>query len=163
MKARAAAIVLLLVATPALGAFDKRVEVDANTDFSAFKTFAVRAGVAKSRNPEIDNVLTVRTVENAVRGVLVARGLKETTDSPDLIATFDVTEGGQRGAPPPGQRGTVRLSASTLIVDLTRRDTNRLVWHGIYSDIASSPATIASRLPGHARKLLEDFPPKKKR
>jgi hypothetical protein len=161
MKARAAAVVLLLLAAP-LGAFDKRVEVDANTDFATFKTFALRTGVAHSRNPEIDNVLTVKRVEETIRAVLLSRGLTESGDRGELIVTFDVTEGGQRGAPPPGQRGAVRLSVSTLILDMTRRDTNRLVWHGIYSDTASSPATIAGRLPTQARKLLDEFPPKKK-
>ena len=160
MHMPAAAIGVLLLLAPVFAA-NKRVEVDPSTDFAAFKTFAVREGVASSRHPEINNKLTLRKVEDVVRARLAASGLKETSDPPDLIVTFNVTEAGQRGAPPPGQRGAVRLSVGTLIVDMTRRDTKALIWHGVYSDSVNSPATLADRLPGNARKLLAEYPPKK--
>jgi hypothetical protein len=162
MNARAAAVMLLLLVAP-LAAFDKRIEVDPTTDFSVLRTFALRAGVASSRNPEINNALTLKRVEEMIRATLLSRGMTETPDpGADLVVTFSVTEGGQRGAPPPGQRGAVRLSAGTMIIDMTRRDTTRLVWRGIYSDAANRPATLADRLPGQAKQLLKDFPPKKK-
>jgi hypothetical protein len=161
MTVRFIAIGVLMLVAP-VPAADRRVQVDPNTDFSIFRTFAVRAGAASSRNPEIDNVLTMKKVEDTVRRELVARGLKETPDPPDLIVTFSVSEGAQRGAPPPGQRGARRLSAGTLIIDMTRRDTRTLVWHGTYSDTVDSPGTLAGRLPGYARNLLSEFPPKKK-
>ena len=161
MTAPAIALGVLILASSTL-ASDKRVEVDPKTDFSLLKTFSLEEGRASSRQPEIHNSLTLRMIENVVRTELIARGLKETADRPDLVVTFSVTEGGQRGAPPPGQRGVLKLSAGTLIIDMTRRDMKSLVWHGVYSDVADSPGTLASRLPGGARKLLSDFPPKKK-
>ena len=158
---RAIAIGVLMLAAP-LVASDKRVEADPNTDFSILKTFVVREGVGFSRNPEIANKLTLRKVEEAVRAELTSRGVKEEPTQPDLIVSFNVTEGAQRGAPPPGMRGAVQLSAGTLIIDMNRRDTKALVWRGTYTDVADAPGILADRLPGHARKLLAEFPPKKK-
>src|SRR5262245_52753781 len=141
MNRRAAALLGLLLLVAPLFASDKRVEVDPKTDFSTLRTFTIREGTASSRSPEITNKLTLKKVEDAVRALLTARGLKEMS-TPDLIVTFSVSEKGERGAPPPGRRGPVMIpSASTLIIDMTRRDSNALVWRGVLTDAADAPAT----------------------
>ena len=161
-RAAVVGVLALLLVGPALAAAEKRVEADPNTDFSIFKTFALKDGVAQSRQPEVNNALTIETVTDQIRSSLFARGLKETSTQPDLVVTFNVTENGQRGAPPPGTRGAVKLNAGTLVIDMRRPGTGQLVWRGTYTDSVNSPAALATRLPGYAKKLLADFPPKKK-
>lgn len=164
MRVRVTVIMVLaaLCGVAALAARDKRIEVDAETDFTIFRSFALRPGTASTRSPEVGNSLTLKRVEHVIRQRLATVGLNEPADRQDLIVTFSVTEGAQRGAPPRGQRGAVKLSAATLIIDMTSTSTGRLVWRGIYSDTTDAPATTADRLAPNARSLVSEFPPKKK-
>ena len=158
-----AAFSIVVLLPPLIAADTHHIEVDDKIDFSGFKTFLVREGQVTSRNAELNNKLTLKTIEDAIRLGLSSKGLKETANGADLIVSFNLTESGQRGAPPPGERGAVHLSAGILVVDMTKRDTNSLIWHGIYSDTEESPARLAKRLPGDARKLVSEYPPKKKK
>ena len=92
----AALFVLLVLIAPGLAADSHHVEADEKADFSTFKSFVVREGRATSRKAEINNTLTLKTIENAIRTGLSARGLTEIQDRADLIVTFSVAEEPQR-------------------------------------------------------------------
>ena len=158
-------MVALALVTPGLSADSRRIEVDDKADFAAFKTFVLREGTASSRKPEINSALTLKTIEDAIRAELSARGLKETQTGPDLIVTFSVAEESQRQVAGRGARDmrAVNISAGTLVIDMTTATANALVWRGTYADDESSAATLAKNLPKDAKKLLSEFPPKKKR
>jgi hypothetical protein len=53
-------------------------------------------------------------------------------------------------------------SVGTFQIDMKRRDTNGLIWHGVYTDEEANAAKLAERLPGDAKKLISEYPPKKK-
>jgi uncharacterized membrane protein len=143
---------------------DHFVVSDEKTDFSTFKTFTIREGKASSRNPEINNKLTLKTIEDALRNGFISKGLKETQDRPDLVVTFSLDEQGQRGVVGRGIRNARVISTSegTIVVDITHRASNNLVWQGVYKDNEDNAAKLAKKLPNDARKLLKEYPPKKK-
>jgi hypothetical protein len=153
-------VAALLLLSPALAADSRRVEIDDKIDFSVFKTFTIREGRAVSRRAEINNPLTLRTVENAIRARLSAAGLKETGDRPDLIVTFNVTEEGGRAVA--GRGRTVPTTEGTLVIDITKSGATTPVWRGIFADSESNPARLANNLPADARKLMSAYPPKKR-
>ena len=164
MKPSALLVAIMLV-TAGLAADSRRVEADDKADFSAFKTFIVREGRATSRKAEIDNSLTLQTIQQAIREVLSSKGLKETPDQPDLIVTFSVSEAPRRVVTGRGIRDMQAASHSvgTLVIDMTRAGTSSPVWHGIYVDDESNAANLAKKLPKDAKTLVSAYPPKKKR
>ena len=161
----AALFVLLVLIVPGLAADSHHVEVDEKADFSTFKTFVVREGRATSRKAEIKNTLTLKTIENAIRTGLSARGLTEIQDRADLIVTFSVAEEPQRVVTGRGIRDmqAVSHSVGTLVIDMTKAGTTSVVWHGTYLDDEVNASNLAKNLPKDAKKLLAEFPPKRKR
>jgi hypothetical protein len=163
MKPPAIVAALVLCAT-GLAADSRRVEADDKTDFSVFKTFSILDGQATSKKTEIDNSLTLKTIEEAIRKALSSSGLKETQDRPNLIVRFSVVEESQRHVTGRGIRDMQVNSRSvgTLVIEMTNAGTNLLVWHGTYSDDESTAANLAKNLPNDAKKLLSEYPPKKR-
>jgi hypothetical protein len=143
---------------------DRHVEADPKTNFSAFKTFLLNDGVASSGRPEINNKLTLKSIEDAIRQSLTSRGLREDRSQPDIVVGFTIHEKGQRGVEGRGIRNAEVRSTSNgiLVVDIYRGGTNELLWHGTSDDHADDAARLAKNLPGNAKKLLAEYPPRKK-
>ena len=162
---RTAAVAILFLLAPVLVADNHHIESDDKADFSAFKTFVVREGKAASRKAEINNKLLLKNIEEAIRASLSSKGLKETTDQPDLVVAFGLEEEGQRGVVGRGIRNPQVISRSEgkLVIEMTSRATNGLVWHGIYTDDEGNAAKLAKKLPDDAKKLISEYPPKKKK
>jgi hypothetical protein len=152
-----------MLLAPILLADTRRIEADEKADFSAFKTFVVREGLATSRKPEINSQLLLTKIQDSIRAGLAAKGMKETPDSPDLIVTFSLGEQGQRGVVGRGRRDmqVVTTSEGTLVIAM--RSGSSLVWHGTYADSEGDAAKLAKKLPDDAKKLISEYPPKKKR
>jgi hypothetical protein len=150
---------------PILFADSHHIEVDDNAEFSAFKTFAMREGRTTSRRAEINNKLLLKNLSDVIRSGLSAKGLIEAQDRPDLVVTFSLAEEGQRGTVGRGLRNVQVISRSEgqLVIELTSRATNSLAWYGIYTDDERDAAKLAKRLPGDAKKLIAEYPPKKKK
>lgn len=160
---RTTVVLAILLLAPILAADTHHIEVDDKADFSAFKTFVVRDGLATSRRAEINNTLLLTKIQDAIRTGLSAKGLHETPDRPDLIVTFNLAEQGQRGVVGRGIRNSqvVTTSEGTLVIEMTSGD--NLVWHGTYTDGEGDAAKLAQRLPDDAKKLISEYPPKKKK
>src|SRR5262245_20495020 len=146
-----------LLLTPVLLAEPQSVVSDRTADFASLRTFAIQDGRATTRRPELNNKLLFDKVEDAIRTQLLSKGLTETDDRPDLSIAFTVGEDRPNGP-------SVTFNQGTLVIDITARETNKQVWQGVYREgRTSSPAKVAEKLPGNVKKLLSDYPPKKKK
>jgi|SRR5579862_3743853 len=160
----AAVLAIVMLLAPLLAADTHHVEVDDKADFSTFKTFAVHDGRASSRNAEISSDLLLTKIHDVVRAVLLSKGMKEVPDHPDLTVTFSLAEQGQRGVVGRGARDSqvVTISEGTLVIEMMTSG-NNLVWHGTYEDGEGDAAKLANKLPDDAKKLVSEYPPKKKK
>jgi hypothetical protein len=143
---------------------DRSITFDKAFDFSTLKTFAVHDTTVASARPELGNPLFARQVADAIRAVLVSKGLKEVVDRPDVVVDSSVTgqdysigSAGRANPIRPGRGGPrsfdpVSFTEGTLVIDLTTRESPKLVWHGVYRRPQDS-----------AKKLLSDYPPKTKK
>jgi hypothetical protein len=145
----ALALAALTLLSPLLLAQNHYVESDSKTDFATLKTFMVREGQVTSQRPEFRNKHALNEIQSAIRADLLAKGLKEISDRPDLIVTFRVTERPKGGG----------LSFGSLVIEMTRRTADSPVWRG-YSEDSRTIEELMKRLPDEARKLLSEYPPK---
>lgn len=170
--------VLAILAMGARAADGQSINFDANTDFTALRTFAIREGRLATSKPEIDNRLFRQRLENSIRATLTSKGLKEVAQGADLSVTyafndadFSVLEmtqpvlvpGGANNPAtviPGGPRGAM-FTEGTLVIDL-RTASDAVVWHGTYHDREASGPTLSRNLSTNARKLLSKYPPKQK-
>jgi len=160
---------MLLAITAALG---QKIDIqfDGATDFSRFKTFAIRGGVLNSRNPALNSELVKKQIEADIAKDLSARGLTQVADSADLNVRFHF--GSARKAEveayPAGWRGwgtryvKVPFTEGTLVIDLRDPSTRSLVWRGIASEEKNDPNKIQGKLDDMVRKAIEKYPPKVK-
>jgi hypothetical protein len=171
----------LILCSSLLLADDQHIDFDEKVDFSSLKTFAIRDAKINSQKPEFNNRLFVQKIGEAIRLELTAKGLKETADRPDILVNFSLSgkdystverHPGTRVPDTPGHRGyvvegtgptSVLSSEGTLVIDLIANASGGLIWRGTYRDEESSPPRLARKLPIDAKKLLSEFPPKKKR
>ncbi len=173
-------VALLLVASgnSRLSASGHSIDFDHQTDFSVFKTFLLHDGSVDTPRPELNNPLFLKMMADAIRDELVAKGMKEVGDRPDVIVDTRVTVAdvstaeGRRGMfIPPGQRARgmyvpaegptpVRYVHGTLVIDLTTPGNNLLVWRGTFQDDVSNGSTLARELPGDVKTLTSDYPPR---
>jgi hypothetical protein len=175
------AMVLAALLAPAVGttADTHDVSFDASVDFGALKTFAIRSGHIASEKPEIDNRLFRQRMEYSIRDSLVQKGLNEAHNLPDVTVTFSYTEqdvsGVERSGPmripdSPAARGfvipgrgpsPVMFTEGTLVIDLLDAS-GKLLWRGTWRDEEQSGPKLSSKLSDDARKLLREFPPRRK-
>ena len=166
-------LILLLLIFPAalLAADSHRVIANGQVDFSAFKTFVVRQGYPTSRQPGSGNQGTKRTPDvdpkltQAVRDALRSRfplGIKETRFA-DLIVNFRIevayTLKSSQGSLVWDTPHSLQASSS---IDLTAV-TDTIIWHGQYIDDEETSAKVRNICPKNVKKLLSEYPPKKKR
>ena len=163
----------LVLSSALLIADDMSIDFNRATDFAALKTFALGASAIESPRPELDNPLFIKMLSNAIRSVLLAKGLSEIDTAPHLIVSFRITgtdvSTTRRGSPilaGPGMRGTssgpqsVRFTEGTLVIDLTKPGDPAPVWRGIYRDDERTGSKLVEKLPADAKKLLAKYPPK---
>jgi hypothetical protein len=167
--AAVAALTLLFISVP-LHADQKDTDFDPHTDFSKFKTFALRQAQLTAKAPELNSSLTRKKIEDAIRAQLTAKGLEEVQNRPNLVVNFRFGAADKRQVEsfPAGRWGrrrrieTFRFTEGTLVVNLMDTEGRELVWRGIYRDDESNPGKISNKLPDDVKKLFSDFPPKKK-
>ena len=158
-----------LVATTVMVVADESsVQSDPTADFSALRTFAIRAQQVASRREELDNPIFLKKLAAAIRTSLVAKGLTERTDQPDVVVDFTVTGEefadverrlirGIRGGPVRVSR-PIRISEGTLVIDIYRRQEAEPIWRGVYRDDERTGSKLTSRLPEDAKRLLAKYP-----
>ena len=163
---------LPLILLAALGAFAQKVtvEFDQATDFTKFKTFAIRDGQLNSKNPALNSDLVKKRIDAGIERALTGKGLTMVSGPSDLNVRyrFGAARRTEVEAYPAGWRGwgtrvvRVPYTEGTLVIDLRDPTTRSLVWRGIASEDKSSAAKIEGKLDDMVRKSLEKYPPKPK-
>jgi hypothetical protein len=172
-----AAVLAALVCLPV--AADQVVDFDHEFDFSTIKTYAFRNTTIGIDRPETHNDIVMSDTTGAIRAALNAHGLRETREGADVLIDWQVTgqgmiigPGGQ--ARPTGYGQGQRWSngnrdgqpptfiESLLVVDMTVRSSGLLVFRGVHRNRDRDAAAIAQALPAYARKLVEDYPRRRK-
>lgn len=165
--------ILCLGLAGVLGALAQKIEIesDQGTDFSRFKTFAIRDGRLNSRNPSLNSELVRKRIDADIEKALEAKGL---TFVPSGRADLNVryTLGAVRKTEieryPAGWRGwgtrvvRVPYTEGTLVIDLRDPSTRSLVWRAIARQEKSDAAKIEHKLDDMVKKSFDKYPPKSK-
>jgi Domain of unknown function (DUF4136) len=161
-RRRALAVILLVVSPAWIAADDLSIQVAPRTDFSVFRTFAMRKADIKSPRPELDNPLFAKILSKTIRVALVARGLKETTGGADLSVDYVVTSDDISTSVPTRARGIgprpLRYTQGMLVIDLVRSGEADPVWRGVYRDEEGAGSKLVQKLPEGAKKLVGRYP-----
>jgi Domain of unknown function (DUF4136) len=155
------------------------VSFAAGVDFRALKTFAIATAEITSSKPEIDNRLFRQRMEEAIRTTLIKKGMREVAEHADFSVQFsfhdqdvsavqrtrptrlpDTAAG--RGSVIPGTGPTpVLYTEGTLVIDINDASAS-LLWRGTWRDREQSGPQLSRNLSEDARKLLADFPPRRR-
>ena len=173
--------VALMLCSALFLADDHNVDFDKATDFSKFKSFTIREGKINSGRPQLNNSLVIRKIGDAIRTALTSRGLTETSTKPDVIVEFSgsgleyavgpggranvvgESRGDRGGRGGRGERGQpVDFSEGTLVIDVNTAQPAALIWRGVYHDNEKNSSKLARKFPDDAKKLLSEYPGKKK-
>ena len=162
MRIAARALLLLALAACATGPTVK-TDFDRATDFSRYRTYAWREGVA-ALDPSVN-----QRVHAAVDEQLAEKGLQkvEASGSPDLLV-FASASRDQERAVHPEQWGydlgidserveVVLIPIGTLLVDLVDAGANRLVWRGEITKALNGPVSDR-QLRNVTRTLFRELP-----
>jgi hypothetical protein len=166
-------MVLLLIFPAAVLLADTHRVIALPVDFSIFKTFVVREGYPTSGQPASGNQGTKRVpdidakstqlVRDALRSTLSSKGIKETPDSADLIVNFRIeVDAHPKECPGQLSGGHAAFFAGIVVIDITNSATDTNIWHGQYIDDEETSSKVEKHLPENVKKLLSEYPPKKK-
>lgn len=163
-------MVLILLAAICGFAQKITIEFDQGTDFSKYKTFAIRDGQLNSKNPALNSEIVRKQIDADIERELTARGLTMATGRTDLNVRYRF--GSARRAEletyPAGWRGLgtrvvrVPYTEGTLVIDLRDPATRSLVWRAIASEDRSDPTKIEGKLDAMVKKSLTKYPPRAK-
>jgi hypothetical protein len=176
-------VIALFLCSSVLVADDHNIDFDKSVDFSKINTFMVRNGKINSGRAELNNSLVLKKIGDMVRMMLTSKGMQESSGKPDVIVDFNAS--GLDYAIGPGRRANVvaasrgdatgrgrgrgesgqpvDFSEGTLVIDVTTTQTPPvLIWRGVYNDKEKNSAKLAEKFPDDAKKLLSEFPRKKK-
>ena len=155
-----------------------KVEFDKSLDFTKFRTFAW-APLDTSSRP-----MLVAAIAGAVESELKARGLKLTTQNPDLYiemygavdsdAAISYTDlySGYGGIPPfdqsflvwgamPGANTTVVVHKGQLVVDLIDASRKKLAWRGVATEkLSESRKKVVKQVNTAVEKMFQKYPVK---
>jgi hypothetical protein len=163
----AAAVIAAFVAL-GCGTTQVRTDRDPDVNLASYRTFEVQQGqvIAQGMVDPRDTLVHDR-VQSALQSQLEGKGLTETAQDPDLIATYtargrevlDVDDdwdeyartGFDRGAYPQQKR------EGTLVLDLIDAKTNKLVWRSIV-EVDNDDLRSAKTIDKAVDKGLERYP-----
>jgi hypothetical protein len=163
------AFILAVLAAGSALAQKVTTEFDEATDFSKYKTFAIRGGELNSKNPALNSELVKKRIEADIERDLTARGLDMSSGRADLNVRYRFGSARKTEVEryPAGWRGwgtrvrRVPYAEGTLVIDLRDPKTKSLVWRGIASEEKSDASKIEGKLDDMVKKAVEKYPPKK--
>ena len=179
MKLRVAAVALALLLPALVLAQKTSFDFDKTVDFSKFKTYALRDGT-KVADPLVHNRIVA-----GIEAEMAAKGLTKNDANPDVVAVYHVafdkqqditaysTGGGGYGRYGYGWGGgwgttDVRVNeilVGTLIIDVADAKNKAMVWRGMgvkEVDVQAKAEKRDKNIAGAVKKILQNFPPKKK-
>lgn len=165
-----------------------RTDYDKHVNFAQFHTFAFQKGriVTRLGTPDSNNTLVDGRIRDAVVNQLSAKGLRLSTQSPDLVATYvagarskqEIQDlgptpysGDYFGGPFGFERGGFygagfdqfyvnNYTQGTLILDLIDPHTKKLVWRAYVTQAIDRPD--AKTINNAVAAALKQYPPKPK-
>jgi hypothetical protein len=161
----------VLIASQGLLAQKITMEFDRGTDFSKFKTFAIRGGQLNSKNAALNSDLVKKQIVADIEKALSSKGLTEVSTGPsdlNVRYTFGSVRTTEVEAYPAGWYGwgtryvRVPYAEGTLVIDLRDPTTRSLVWRGIASDEKHDPTKLEGKIDDMVKKSFEKYPPKVK-
>jgi Domain of unknown function (DUF4136) len=153
MKPSSCVRLLLAVGVLPLTVLGQKIEIqwDHDTDFSQYRTFAMRPGFLNSRNPALNSDLVRHDLEDAIRKNLSSRGMKEVAETADLNVRFSLGR---------VNRIVARHGDGTLVIDLRDPQKRDVVWRGIAVDEKRGLRKVERNLESMVRRAIEKYPPK---
>jgi len=176
MKSLAAAVAVVLL-VPALALAQKvSFDFDKSADMSKFKTYALKDGT-KVGDPLIDN-----RIVSAIETELASKGFTKKDAGSDVVVVYHVAFDKQKditayssgygryGYRWGGGWGTtdVRVNeilVGTLVIDVADATKQEVVWRGMgvkEVDVQAKADKREKNINGAVKKILQNFPPKKK-
>ena len=154
-------------------AFAQKIQIESDdaTNFSKFKSFAIRDGQLNSKNPALNSELVRKRLDEDIRKALEAKGLLFVgSGQADLNVryTLGAARKVERERYPSGWRGMgtrvvkVPYTEGTLVIDLRDQSTRSLVWRAIAREEKSDASKIEGKLNDMVRKSFDKYPPKSK-
>jgi hypothetical protein len=163
-------------------------EYEASAPFEAYKTWAwLAVDPGQDQAAAIRNPLVRKMVVEAVDREMAKKGFAKTSPDagPDLYVTvigaanrrIEVTSYGYAYAGPyayapygyypvmaaPAATEMREVADGTLVLDLVDAKSKTLVWRGTASDSVTSVETVRGTVDEAVRKMLENYPPPKKK
>ena len=170
MKTVLLSLAAALLVPAALRADDVDIDFDPAVDFAQYKTFAWRGGNIHTNYPGLDNTLVQKRIREAITARLVAKGLRETDEKPDLGVRFRLGAQNRKDVElvPAGWYGrrTRRVvrhyTHGTMVIDLNDASKRELVWRATCTNTANDPSKLEGKINDDVRKAFDRYPPKKK-
>jgi hypothetical protein len=170
---------LTLALVPALAlAQETSYDFDKNTNFAAFKSFALKEGT-KAGDDLVD-----KRIAAAIESELLAKGLTKNDEKPDMFVVYHMAFDKQQsmtayntgaGYGPYAWRwrggfGTTDIRVDeiligTLVVDMADANKQELVWRGMgvkEVDVQAKPEKRDKNIGKAVQKILKNYPPKAK-
>jgi hypothetical protein len=162
----AALALLALALAGAAGAAEIKVDYDAHTDFSRYKTWSWRRGTP-APNPVSD-----KRLREAIEARLAARGLQRKDAGGDLDVVYHAAAENQISVDKLGYKEPefeteatrVRyVRVGTVLLDMIDAGSGKVVWRG-QAQGAANPAyhDISRKIDEAIDKLFQHFPPEKR-
>jgi hypothetical protein len=178
MKTRVAAAAIACLLPALVLAQKTSFDFDKAADFATFKTYALKEGT------NVGDPLIDKRIVAAIESELAAKGMTSNDAKPDVVVVYHVafdkkqditaysTGGGygRYGYRWGGGWGTtdVRVNeilVGTLVVDVSDANKQEVVWRGMGVKEVNPQAKAEQRdknINGAVKKILQNFPPKKK-
>ena len=144
-------------------------EFDRSTDFTTFRTFAIRDVQLTSTNPALNSDLVKKRIQSEIERAFTAKGLVLATGPSDLdvVCQFgstsredvEVVRGAGRGTGPSVVR--TPTTDGTLVIDLRTSTTRSLVWRAVATEQQREAIKLQSKLGDMVKKAIAKYPPKK--
>lgn len=140
------------------------VEFDHSADFSRYKTFAIRDGQLRTKNPALDNDIVKKRIESEIAKRLTDKGLMPSTGRADLAVRYSLATALRRRAGTfVGPRGGVRRVGEsylegTLVIDLRDPAGKTLIWRAVAVEDQDDPSKMADKLDDMVKKSIDKYP-----
>jgi hypothetical protein len=166
----------LALASAACSSYHVTTDHDESVDVSSIRTWDFMPHREAAPGSLAGNTLVEKRVKAAVERELAAKGMRRTSDSPQVVVALhsitrdrlDATSWPTWG---PGWHGrwghwggypsvtVFQWTEGTLVVDLVDTRTNDLVWRGTVTEALDEKSGSAESVDEAVRKLFEAFPP----
>ena len=173
MKSVLAPLVLsmALVCVGCSAVYDVGYDYDRDVDFSRFQTYHWLPAEESADSDSLD----IKRVRKAVDNVLASKGLRETSDSPDLLVSEELgakdvvnikTRGYRRGYGRSSRVSSYSYEEGSLTLSFADGTSKELVWQGTANaeiDQVQTPEKREKLIDEAVTQILRNFPPPRSR